>query len=207
MSYVAKKLVITGGPCGGKTSSMPFLSKKLTALGYLPFIVPEAPTILINAGITPTGGVVPLSVFQESVLELFITLEAAGERAARESEHPKPVILCDRGIMDALAYTPRNIFIEMMRSGGLDMERVREQRYHAVFHLRSASVGAEQFYSPTGNPARLESSIEEARAADERTLAAWVGHPRLTVIENDSFGFEGKLERLFQGVQESLCET
>ena len=93
MSYVAKKLVITGGPCGGKTSSMPFLSKKLTALGYLPFIVPEAPTILINAGITPTGGVVPLSAFQESVLELFITLEVAGERAARESEHPKPVIL------------------------------------------------------------------------------------------------------------------
>lgn len=204
MVQQVRKIVITGGPCGGKTSAIPFLVKELTALGYLPFVVPEAPTILMNAGITPRGGVVPLATFQESVLELFITLEDAAVRAALESGHAKPVIICDRGILDAMAYMPKDMFEAMMLARGITIESLRNERYTAVFHMQSTAIGAPQFYSTTNNPARLE-SFEEAQVADERTFAAWVGHPRLTVIHNEGRNFEQKLQKLFEHVCTVLC--
>lgn len=205
MDITVPRLVITGGPCGGKSSAMKFLTEKLSALGYLPFVVPEAPTILINSGMTPVGGLVPLRAFQESVLELIMTLEDAVVRSAQDCAHPKPIILCDRGLMDASAYMPREMFLEITALRGLDIASLRDARYHAVFHLRSAAVGAEEHYTTANNSARFE-TIDEARAVDERTLLAWIGHPSVAVIGNVGAGFDAKLETLWRHVLRSLGE-
>ena len=42
-----------------------------------------------------------------------------------------------------------------------------------------------------------------ARAIDDRTCRAWIGHPKLFVIDN-STGFEGKMQRLVDTAA-SLC--
>ena len=50
-----KKIVLTGGPCSGKTTSIQKIEEEFTQLGYKVIIVPEAAPILINSGIRPFG--------------------------------------------------------------------------------------------------------------------------------------------------------
>ena len=47
---VAFTLVLTGGPCGGKTSSLAVLKKALTERGYRTFCAPEVPTMFLSNG-------------------------------------------------------------------------------------------------------------------------------------------------------------
>ena len=76
--------------------------------------------------------------------------------------------------------------------------------YDAVFHLVTAAKGAEEFYTKTNNLARLE-TIEEARIADDKTLAAWAGHPHLRVIDN-SVNFADKIKNLNKEISAFLGE-
>lgn len=197
------KFAIEGGPCGGKSSSMTFLAEKLRGEGYYPILVPEAATILITAGITPVGGVISLPVFQECVIDLMLTLEATAERAAIASGHPKPVILCDRGIMGSRGYVSDDVFFAIAKDKGLNMSTMCDARYTGIFHLRSAAFDAEHAYTRANNSARSETP-EDARKKDERTLRAWVGHPRVHVIHNRVPSFDAKLDMLWQRMQLAL---
>lgn len=197
------RFVLTGGPCGGKSTGIKFLSSKLLDHGYYPIAVPEAPTILMNAGVTPAGGVLPLREFQESVIDLILSLEAIADRAAQTSRHEKPVIICDRGLMDTKAYMPSDMFEEVTKKRMLNVESILGVRYHAVFHLQSAALGAEHAYTKENNAARFE-TLEEARLADARTLKAWLGHPNLSVIGNSGRTFEQKLYFLWEKVFKEL---
>jgi CYTH domain-containing protein len=78
----------------------------------------------------------------------------------------------------------------------------RDGRYTAVFHLRSAAVGAEEFYTLENNTVRRE-TIAEAREKDTATLDAWTGHPHLRVIDN-STGFTEKLRRLEKEIYRTI---
>jgi nucleoside-triphosphatase THEP1 len=44
------KIAITGGPCGGKSSSLKRIQEDLTAKGFRVFSVPEVPTLVVQAG-------------------------------------------------------------------------------------------------------------------------------------------------------------
>ena len=48
-----KKIVITGGPCAGKTTALTWIHNKITALGYTVLFVPETATELITGGVAP----------------------------------------------------------------------------------------------------------------------------------------------------------
>lgn len=50
-------IVLTGGPCGGKSSSMADMREKFEALGYSVYTVPEMATTVFNSmGVTGAGG-------------------------------------------------------------------------------------------------------------------------------------------------------
>lgn len=65
--------------------------------------------------------------------------------------------------------------------------------YDAVLHMASAANGAEEAYTLANNGARIE-TVEEAREKDAKTLAAWMGHPHLSIVDN-STGFDEKVAR------------
>ena len=66
-----KKIVLTGGPCAGKTTALTELEKEFTEKGYQVLMVPEAATILINSGIRPFGPHKLKTVdFQSQVIKL-----------------------------------------------------------------------------------------------------------------------------------------
>ena len=45
------RLVLTGGPCGGKTTAQNRLATFFESLGWRVFRVPECATILLNGGV------------------------------------------------------------------------------------------------------------------------------------------------------------
>lgn len=44
------RILLTGGPCAGKTTAMASISQDLTQLGYKVLIVPEAATLIMKGG-------------------------------------------------------------------------------------------------------------------------------------------------------------
>lgn len=130
---------------------------------------------------------------QNTVMDMQITIEDSFERVLRAKGKPG-VLLCDRGLMDGAAYMDPHDWEEFLRKRNTSAAEIREGRYNAVFHLVTAADGAEAYYTLENNEARTETA-EEARSLDCLTRKAWVGHPKLFVLDN-STDFEGKLNKL-----------
>lgn len=191
------RIVLTGGPCGGKTTALARVSSYLRERGFDVIMVPEAFTILYQNGMSldyfGTEGMD--IVIQNTVMNVQKSLEDGLENVLKARGKPG-VLICDRGMMDGAAYMPRDEFEDILAEQDMEVTDVREGRYNAVFHMVTAADGASQFYSLENNDARSESP-EEAIAMDKKTQGAWAGHPRLFVLDN-STGFEGKLQRLVE---------
>ena len=189
-------IVITGGPCAGKTTAMSWIANNLPQKGYRVLFVPETATELIGGGLTPWGCGTNLD-YQRCQMELQLTKERLFEQGARTMPADKVLIVCDRGAMDNKAYMTDAEFEQLCEEMHTNEVELRD-RYDAVFHLVTAAKGAEEFYTTANNSARIETP-QEAAALDDRLIAAWTGHPHLRIIDNSS-AFEEKLERLLNEV-------
>lgn len=183
------RAVITGGPCAGKTTCMSMLSERLNALGRRVLICPEAATMAINAGVRPWElNDDEYFTFQQTLLRL----QNAHEDFFLRNARPEDVILFDRGSMDNRAFCKPGQWQAMLDDEALNEATIRDARYDAVIHLKTAADGAEQYYTLENNQARTESP-EEARRIDRAIIEAWTGHPHLRVIDNSYGTFEGKI--------------
>ena len=45
-----KTIVLTGGPCAGKTTALVKIMEHFSSIGYKVFIIPELPTLFLQAG-------------------------------------------------------------------------------------------------------------------------------------------------------------
>lgn len=201
MSQSITSIVITGGPCSGKSTGMSYLTQKLKELGFAVLVVPELATEIIMAG-AKGGGNISIFDFQEALLLEQLARQKFYRTLAQKIRNDKIVILFDRGVLDIKAYIHRDGWEAMLQDNNLSEIGLRDKNYDAVIHLRSAAIGAEEFYTISNNSARLE-SLEEAATMCEKTLHAWVGHPHLHVIDN-STDFDGKLKRVLQAVLHTL---
>lgn len=196
------KIVITGGPCGGKSTGMSMIEKAFSQLGYNVLFVPETATQLISSNITPVSFADPAD-FQRCLLKLQIAKEQIYDNAAARMPYDKVLIVCDRGIMDNKAYMSDEIYNATLSELGRSEVELRDT-YDAVFHLVTAANGAEDFYTTANNAARTETP-EQARAIDEKIISAWTGHPHFRVIDNSS-DFEDKMKRLITEITSFLGE-
>jgi len=191
-------IVLTGGPCSGKTTCLARLNQMFSDRGYKVLIVPETATKLIGAGMSP--GELPWIEFQEEILSDTLSQEQTILSIAvryRDAGR-KVIVFCDRGTIDGEAYVGPQEFSALISRLGFNYTELCDERYHAVIHLRTAALGAEEFYTLGNNSARKETP-EQARILDEKTLAAWTRHKRPRVLDN-STDFEGKIRRLFAEV-------
>jgi CYTH domain-containing protein/predicted ATPase len=188
-------IVITGGPCSGKTTGLARLNRMLSDRGYKVLISPESATKLIMAGMTP--GELPWIEFQEEILLDSLSQEERLLSIATryKDKGRKVVVLCDRGAMDGEAYIGAEAYGALLGRLEFTHRQLCDERYHAVIHLRTAALGAEEFYTLANNEARIETP-EEARSLDDRTLFAWTRHQHPRVVDN-STDFDSKLHRLF----------
>eukprot|EP01087_Luapelamoeba_hula_P016633 TRINITY_DN5129_c0_g3_i3.p1 TRINITY_DN5129_c0_g3~~TRINITY_DN5129_c0_g3_i3.p1 ORF type:complete len:624 (-),score=115.37 TRINITY_DN5129_c0_g3_i3:68-1939(-) len=193
------KIVLTGGPCGGKSTALSILGHRLTSLGFRVYSVPEAATILFTGGGRFAEWDIEKEIaFEESKIRTQMALEDAFMQLARVSGKPS-VVICDRGTVDSKAYIADDAWNLLLNKTGWSIVGLRDKQYDAVLHLISAALGAESFYQTVNNPTRTE-SLSGAKELDLRILNAWIGHPRLYIIDN-STDFKGKMDR----VMEVLC--
>lgn len=196
------KIVITGGPCAGKTTAMSWIQSNFTKLGYTVLFVPETATELITGGVAPwTCGT--NAEYQKCQMKLQLEKEKIFELAASTMPVDKVLIVCDRGALDNKAYMSELDFSTVITSLGCNEVELRDN-YDAVFHLVSAAKGAEQFYTTANNAARTE-TVAQAAELDDKLIAAWTGHPHLRIIDNAA-GFEDKLKKLIAEIAAFLGE-
>lgn len=196
------KIVITGGPCGGKSTAMSRMQTYFTELGYRVLFVSETATELIKGGVAPWTCGTNVD-YQTCQIRLQREKEEIFEQAALSMKDEKILIVCDRGTIDNKAYMTPEEFSQMLRAMNTSEVELRDT-YDAVFHLVTAAKGAVEFYTTSNNPARTETP-EQAALIDDRIISAWTGHPHLRVIDN-SIDFENKMKKLIHEITTFLGE-
>ncbi len=197
-----RKIVVTGGPCAGKTTGLSWIQNTFSQKGWKVLFVPETATELITGGVAPWTCGTNLD-YQVGQMRLQVTKEEIFRAAAETMPDDRILIVCDRGALDNKAYMNNEEFAAVLSRLHLDEVELRDS-YDAVFHLVTAANGAEDAYTFANNAARYE-TVEEARAIDEKLIAAWTGHPHLRVIGNQT-SFEAKLQRLLSEISSALGE-
>jgi len=173
------KFILTGGPCGGKTTAIARLSSFLRERGFEVIACAEVYTILasngMSSGFYSTDGMD--TVIQNSVLDIQLSLEDSLERVLKARGKPA-VLLCDRGPMDGKAYLSDEKWQQILDQRGVAEADLRDTRYNAVFHMVTAADGASSFYTLENNQARRETR-EQALDLDRRTQKCWLGHAHM----------------------------
>jgi predicted ATPase len=164
------KIVITGGPSGGKTTLIEALQKDFTQKVS---VVPEAASILYRGGFPRKPSPAGKKHAQRAICFTQRELEDLVS-----AENKAQLIVCDRGSLDSIAYWPADpddFFKSLQTSKELELKR-----YDWVIHLDTASM--ETF--DTTNPIRTESH-KEATELNTMIKEAWMGHPRRIIIPHE----------------------
>ncbi len=198
------KIVITGGPCAGKTTATGWIQNALTRKGYIVLFVPETATELITGGVAPWTCGTNVE-FQKCQMRLQLEKERIFEQAACTMDADKVVIVCDRGALDNKAYMDDEEFAEILASVGMSEQQLCDN-YDAVFHLLTAAKVAEDFYTTANNSARTE-TVEEATVLDDKVIDSWKEHKHLYIIRNNTPHFEDKMKKLVAEIISFLEDT
>lgn len=208
MAHQIKKIVLTGGPCGGKTTALDKVTEHFTRLGYKVFTVPEVPTMITQTGWNYLTDNHDFYYEGElAILQLQLSLEDIVTRMAQTLLNEQPcLIVCDRGTMDISTYISEEMWQEITAKTGNTNDDFYK-RYDAVMHLVTAADGAEQFYTTANNAQRYEKADEEgmkqARMLDQKVMHVWAKHHHHRVFPNTG-NFEDKLNRVIEEISEVL---
>ncbi|MFM1769458.1 MAG: hypothetical protein RJA22_1987 [Verrucomicrobiota bacterium] len=169
------RIVLTGGPGGGKTTAADLFRREI---GERVVLVPEAATLLFGGGFPRATEPQAVQAAQRAIFHVQRNLEDV-----QAALYPGRVLLCDRGTVDGAAYWPGHPH-EFFENVGTSLER-ELARYDAVIFFESAAMGGIQVEG--GNPVRNE-NIVQASELDRRLRPLWAHHPRFVVVpHNRSF--------------------
>lgn len=207
MSNQITKIVLTGGPCAGKTTALVKINEHFSQLGYKVFTIPEVPTMVTASGWNYlTDNKDFYKEGEKIILEIQLALEDKIMRLARTYNEPC-IVVCDRGAMDISAYISNELWNELTSTCGTSTQQLRGDHYDAVLHLVSAADGAEKYYTVANNAQRYEQADEAglaiARSLDKKIVQAWTGHPCLRVINNGE-DFDRKMQRVIKEISTVL---
>ncbi|XP_005110172.1 TRPL translocation defect protein 14 [Aplysia californica] len=196
--YKFYKVVLTGGPCGGKTTGQIRLSTFFENLGWKVYRAPEAAMTYLGGGVRfPDLSRDEAFRLQEDIIKTMMVIEKTYHNLA-ESRNRNTLLICDRGTMDGSAYLMKEDWEIMKGRNNWNDVDLRDNRYNQVIHMVSAASGAEDFYTVAGHKSRTE-DLEGARGLDSITADSWVGHPYYDVIDN-STDFDTKISRMIAAV-------
>lgn len=174
------KIVLTGGPCAGKTKILEYLREELPKKGYYVIVVSETASEYIRGNMPPKTDREHVLMFQDIMLRTQLVKENSAEKYADLiKEKQEVVILYDRAIMDNRAYLSQEDFDSFLKMYNLDEMKILD-KYDLVIDLISTATLKKDSYEL--NDTRSE-SVGEAKKRDELTSLAWLSHKNLKVIK------------------------
>lgn len=191
-----KKIVLTGGPCGGKTTAMKRIKKELQGIGYTILLIPETAAELMQGGLTPLSCDTNLD-YQKCQIGLQQFKEKIFEQGARSMSKENILIICDRGLLDNKAFMTDEEFEICLQELNTN-ESLLMERYDAVFHMVTAARGVTEAYTLSNLETRTE-TVSEAKELDEKIMLAWNGHPYRRIITS-RLDFEAKIQQLIEEI-------
>jgi len=168
------RIVLTGGPCAGKTTALARITERLGDHGFNVYRVPEAATLLQSGGLSFAG------LRQEQVIDMqahLMRVQAALEdefdgvarSSSRYSKRPS-VLLCDRGLMDGRAYVTAEMFNEVVVAARVDP--------WVEAAIEGVLPGLERDSAAADAAADASGVSRMRRSASDDTIAGGAGHAR-----------------------------
>jgi predicted ATPase len=179
--YVTRRIVLTGGPGGGKTTAADLMRREV---GDRIVVVPEAATMLFSGGFPREKEVHAKRCSQKAIYHVQRNLEDI-----HSALYPERLLLCDRGTLDSVVYWPETGDGDFYSALNTSCE-AEICRYDAVIFFETAAVG--NLSIEGGNPVRTE-SIKEAIELDRRLQEVWSRHPHFFFIPHEQ-SFFAKLQ-------------
>lgn len=176
-----KRIVVTGGPGGGKSTAVELFRREL---GERVIVVPESATMLFAGGFPRHQNAAAQEAAQRAIFHVQRNLEDVQAAA-----YPERLLLCDRGTVDGAAYwpgEPEQYFKAMGTTFAAELAR-----YDGVIFFESAAAGGHSIEG--GNPARTETNAQAA-LLDLALQQIWKQHPRYAFIRNER-SFFAKLQQ------------
>lgn len=188
-------IVITGGPCSGKSSVLRHLKETWSDRVHC---VPEAASIIIrDVGAKPVADALGRRTFNRELSRVQRSFERlAALQAGRDG---KQLILLDRGVSDNMAYLP---------GGWPELEHVygttRASEYAEHLAVICLDIPPREIYEAmkANNPARIE-TYGEARDLDRLIKVAWCGHRNFRNVRSTDT-WEEKIALVTREI-DSLC--
>lgn len=163
------KIVLTGGPSGGKTTLCMALQNHFNKQVV---VIPESATILFGGGFQRQNDTFGIYHQQRAIYHVQVEHEAIFQR-----NHPNQVLICDRGTIDGAAYWPKNLPTNFYEAVGTTPLKEAD-RYDWVLHLDTAN---EENYNNNHFKTRTENK-SEADQVNRDVRKAWEHHPRRLII-------------------------
>ncbi len=174
------RIVLTGGPGGGKTEALSEMRKRYEEKGYHVIVTPETATEVILAGLGRPSSMDNFD-FQTLVLKLLLYREDEFTKAASLLQDGKDVLMiCDRGALDGFGFLEPPLFEKILKNANLTKEDLYD-RYDAVFQLETAAKSTLDSYTLSNNAARTENK-DEAAVEDDVLYETWCDHPHYFFI-------------------------
>lgn len=194
MKNNTRRIVLTGGPGGGKSTSAELIRREV---GERIVLVPEAATMLYSGGFPRYDDLEARVATQKAIYAVQRNIEDV-----QKAQFPERVLLCDRGTLDGAAYWPKDLhedFFQVMKSS----PEAELDRYDAVVFFESAAVGDFNIIE-CGNPTRTESN-KRAVELDTKLREIWGKHHHFYHIPHQTSFFK-KIEMALQAVKEILTK-
>lgn len=184
-----RRVVLTGGPGAGKTAALEVVRSHFCQHVA---VLPEAAGVVFGGGFPRGASTAARRAAQRAIIHVQCELERWAEEEGTAS-----LTLCDRGLIDGLAYWSESP-ASLLAAAGLTRAAALA-RYDLVIHLHTP--GAAQGYNHR-NPLRTEGA-DEALRLDARIVEAWQGHPRRVFVESTT-DFHDKLDRVIAALEGEL---
>ena len=169
----ARRIAVTGGPGGGKTT----VWRELARMHPDAIVaVPEVATLMFQHVFPAVADARERDAVQRSIYHVQQNLEAVYEGRLRAGQ----ALLCDRGTPDGAGYWPdgHERFFTALDTRWED----ELARYDAVLFLETAAAGGLSIAA--GNPVRSE-DLDAALAIDRRLHEVWSKHPRFHRVPHE----------------------
>ena len=172
-----KSILITGGACAGKTTSLEMIKNYLSAKGYKVIVIDEVPTNLIKTGIAYE------KIGKLEFIELIIKTQINNEKEIFEKydNEKNTIVIFDGSPLDSLKFITENELENILKKHGMRIDKI-VTKYDAIIFLQTIAKKYPELYSNDNNIARLP-DINLAIERNDRLEKYYNKYRKISVIE------------------------